>query len=526
MTRDVDIAIVGSGFSGALLAMIARRLGRSVVLLERGRHPRFAIGESSTPLASLLLEDLARRYDLPRLIPFAKYGTWKREYPDVACGLKRGFSFFRHDAGARFATDESHGNQLLVAASPNDDIGDVHWYRPDLDHFLVREAVSLGVEYFDETDITEFTPHSAGVARLTGERRRAVGGTEQIEITARLVVDATGPRGFLHRQLSLAERPLPGMPATQALYTHFTGVRVFGEVTPMLNGVPPYPVDAAAVHHLFDGGWIWVLRFDNGITSAGVAATETLARELQLSDGAPAWSRLLNRFPSIDEQFSVSTATRDFTWLPKLSFASSALAGDGWVMLPSAAGVVDPLLSTGFPLTLLGVERIAAAIAADWGTPRLPAALDRYATQTQSELDVTSRLVGALYASFDDFERFTALSFLYFAAASFAESARRLGKADVAGDAFMLAGHPSFGPALAQCLDLTEVPTGRAKLLSAIAAAIEPVNVAGLADPARRNWYPCLAADLLASAKKLGATEREVLAMLERCGFTPRAVAG
>ena len=64
MTARYDIAIVGSGFAGSLLAMIARRLGRSVVLLERGRHPRVVIGESSTPITNLLLEELTTRYDL------------------------------------------------------------------------------------------------------------------------------------------------------------------------------------------------------------------------------------------------------------------------------------------------------------------------------------------------------------------------------------------------------------------------------------------------------------------------------
>jgi len=44
VSADFDLAIVGSGFAGTLLAMIARRLGRSVLMIERGRHPRFAIG--------------------------------------------------------------------------------------------------------------------------------------------------------------------------------------------------------------------------------------------------------------------------------------------------------------------------------------------------------------------------------------------------------------------------------------------------------------------------------------------------
>ena len=89
MKTDFDIAVIGSGFGGSLIAMIAKRLGRSVVLLERGQHPRFAIGESSTPVANLLLEELARRYDLPRLLPLTKWGPWQRARPEIAGGLKR-----------------------------------------------------------------------------------------------------------------------------------------------------------------------------------------------------------------------------------------------------------------------------------------------------------------------------------------------------------------------------------------------------------------------------------------------------
>src|SRR5436190_13688648 len=122
MKSDFDIAVVGSGFGGSLLAMIARRLGRSVILLERGRHPRFAIGESSSPLANLLLEQLARRYDLPRLLPLTEYGKWQRTYPDIGCGLKRGFSFYAHETGRPFVPREDRSNELLVAASPCDEV--------------------------------------------------------------------------------------------------------------------------------------------------------------------------------------------------------------------------------------------------------------------------------------------------------------------------------------------------------------------------------------------------------------------
>ena len=79
MNTTYDIAVVGSGFGGSLLAMIARRLGRSVILLEKGQHPRFAIGESSTPLSNILLEQLATRYDCRVVVLTARDGAWNRD---------------------------------------------------------------------------------------------------------------------------------------------------------------------------------------------------------------------------------------------------------------------------------------------------------------------------------------------------------------------------------------------------------------------------------------------------------------
>src|SRR3954467_9471529 len=105
---DADVAIVGSGFSGSLAALALLKRGKRVALIERGRHPRFAIGESSTPLANLLIEELSDRYDLPGVRVFSKWGTWQRACPDVPCGLKRGFSFFFHQPGTPFPADPDH----------------------------------------------------------------------------------------------------------------------------------------------------------------------------------------------------------------------------------------------------------------------------------------------------------------------------------------------------------------------------------------------------------------------------------
>ena len=168
-----------------------------------------------------------------------------------------------------------------------------------------------------------------------------------------------------------------------------------------------------------------MLKFNNGVTSAGVAATDELAERLRLPEGAPAWQRLLDSMPPLKKQFADAKATRPFTHMPRVSFRSSAIAGQRWAMLPSAAGFVDPLLSTGFPLTLLGVSRLAEIIEHDWDTPQFADRLQTYATQTDNELLAAARLIASLYATMDRFPLFVSLSMLYFAAASFSEAARR-----------------------------------------------------------------------------------------------------
>src|SRR5947208_987496 len=134
---DVDVAIFGSGFGGSLTALLLNQIGMRCVLLDRSSHPRLVLGESSTPLADLVLKTLAQKYRLPRLEPLAEFGSWQRAYPDVACGLKRGFSYFGHVPDQSFKPQQAHANELLVAASLAAEDADTHWFRPDFDAFLV-----------------------------------------------------------------------------------------------------------------------------------------------------------------------------------------------------------------------------------------------------------------------------------------------------------------------------------------------------------------------------------------------------
>ena len=142
-----------------------------------------------------------------------------------------------------------------------------------------------------------------------------------------------------------------------------------------------------------------------------------------------------------------------FVHAPRVAFRTRVVCGDKWALLPSAAGVIDPLLSTGFPLTLLGIGRLLEVLEQTSAGSERDAALEAYAQMTQLELDATEQLVAALYATMSDVALFKRLSLLYFAAASYSEAARRLGRPDLA-PGFLLHAHPGFGPELRACVAL------------------------------------------------------------------------
>ena len=154
--ESCQVAIVGSGFAGTILARILHRLGSKVVLVERHRHPRFAIGESSTPLAAICLERLARAYEMPLISSWlAAYGRVDGAHAGGAAGSEAGIHLLPVTVPVssllRLLPENEH--RLLVAASPDDAVADSHWLRQDVDHHLVRRAVGEGVDYRDQTEI-------------------------------------------------------------------------------------------------------------------------------------------------------------------------------------------------------------------------------------------------------------------------------------------------------------------------------------------------------------------------------------
>jgi tetracycline 7-halogenase / FADH2 O2-dependent halogenase len=499
--------------------------GLSVILLERGRHPRFAIGESSTPLASLCLDRLAAQYGQADLRQLATHGRWIEHLPGLRRGLKRGFSFYRHRPGRTYANGEANEARLLVAASPTDRVADAHWLREDVDHHLVRQAAAAGVEYRDQTEVTSVEVSGRGI-RLATLRRGEIG-----EIRAGIVVDATGPGGLLRHALGIPSRLRRTKARSLLLYSHFSGLRLFADVAREAGAdlsPGPYPEDWAAVHHVLAEGWMYVLRFDHGVSSAGLLATPAGARSLRLTAGgdpAGGWRRLLARYPSLAAQFGDARPVFPVRFAGLVQHRLARAAGERWVVLPHTFAFVDPLFSTGIAWSLLAVERLAELLRPKTRSATRVGGLRRYEALLSAEADQVDRLVAGAYMALPDFTLFAAQAMLYFAVVSFIEAKQRLRGGD-GWEGFLGAGDAAVEGLYRNAFRRLAVLTGggrrpapeadRRGFVDWVARQIAPRNVAGLADPSCRNLYPVDLDRLVERSHLLGLTPAGVRRALPR----------
>jgi len=497
---DADVAVLGSGFGGSLVTLILNRIGLSTVLIDRVNHPRFAIGESSTPIANMILRELTKRYDLPRIAPMTSYSAAEAAYPNVTMGLKRGFSYFAHSEHDTFTPDLAHRNELLVAASSNDRHADTHWLRARVDNFFVAEVKAAQIPFFDRTNLVQIENGKSW--SLTGERNG-----EKIDVKARFVIDASGQSAVLLRALGILQSSRRIKTNSRALFSHFRDVKTWeGYLSSHGGHVEDHPIhcDDAAVHQLMDGGWMWQLRFRGGVVSIGIVLEGSGHPIDESISPRDEWDRRIQHYPSISEQLRESAVVDPpgaIQRTGRLQRVADVVCGSNWAALPNTAGFIDPLHSTGIAQTICGVERLALVFEGFQDTNNFQRNLMRYGITVRSELEMIDQLVHGCYLVLDNFEMFTTYAMMYFAAATTYEH-RRQDKRLTPGSAFLCADDAELRNRLATVYDRVRQTKARHSMETEVvktferevADAIRPYNIAGLCDPSVQNMYRYTAA--------------------------------
>jgi tetracycline 7-halogenase / FADH2 O2-dependent halogenase len=396
-----DVAILGAGMAGGLLGAVLARNGVKVLLIDATTHPRFAVGESTIPYTSTVAKIVAARYQVPEIEALSSFQKINEKITPM-CGQKRNFGFVYHREGQ--PQDASQTNQLIISERQGTE---THLFRQDIDAYLYHVAVRYGAEPLMGTRIAEvkIDPDEGVLLRTdTGE-----------EYHASYVVDAGGFRSPVAQAFGLREEPTRARTHSRSMFTHMVGVTPYDEAPSASGHTQPVPWHHGTLHHVFDGGWLWVIPFDNHdgarnqLCSVGLTLDE---RVYPKPDGPPQqeFDAFLQRFPDVAQQFTRAKAVRPWVSTGRLQYSSTSTVGDRYCLTAQAAGFIDALYSRGLTNTLevvnaLGWRLIEASRDGDWSAERF-AYVDR---MQQGLFDVHDDLVYCSFVGFRDYDLFNAV---------------------------------------------------------------------------------------------------------------------
>jgi tetracycline 7-halogenase / FADH2 O2-dependent halogenase len=356
--KKYDVVILGSGIGGSMLACILAKNGISTLLLEELSHPRFTIGESLIPETGVRLRIIAEKYGVPEIGWIGSFHAL-RDNVSSNCGVKRSFSFMYHRPGERHRAEEV--NQLPTLTPP---LGpDSHLFRQDTDAYLAAISVKYGAEFRQQAKIThiEFGSPDAkdGEVRLTTANNEV--------IRASFLIDGGGMRSQVSTQLGLRDATPRFRTDTRTLYSHFMGVKPADLLFEGERHRMPSPLGQATMHHIFDGGWMWIIPFNNHrdatnpLTSVGMMLDR---RRHPTPQGPPEqeFRDIIRRYPTIAQHFAEAKAVRPWVGSGRLQYSQQHLLGPRVLQLPHAASFVDPLYSSGMSVLTVAVDLIAEAL--------------------------------------------------------------------------------------------------------------------------------------------------------------------
>jgi len=395
-----DVCILGSGLASTMLGSILARQGVRTLLLDRSAHPRFAIGESTIPSTTGFLKILARRYDVPEIETLSSFNRIKRVAP--SCGVKRAFTFIYHRRGRPHAPSEA----MEYRTFPPPLGPDVHLLRSEVDAYMAGVAVRYGAQLEEGAEVREVELRDVvRVVLADGSARHA-----------RFIVDGSGHKSVLARQLDLRD-PEPRLQTrSRVIFTHMRGVRPYDHSAGPRSAyrLTHTPFHQSTLHHVFDGGWSWVIPFDNHPDATHRQCSVGLCLDLAKHpangrDGEEEFWEIIREFPGIARHFEGATATRRWVSTGRLQYTSRSVAGPRWCLLPHAASFVDPLFSSGLSLSTWGINILArelldATAAGDPGDARL----GFYETYLNRSIAHYDQLIAGSYASWADFELWNA----------------------------------------------------------------------------------------------------------------------
>ena len=316
--------VIGGGPAGTTLGTLMAQRGWSVTLLEKGRHPRFHIGESLLPMNLPILERIGV-LDRVRSIGVVKNGA----------------DFTMANSG------EAHQTYHFSGALGDSPPHAFEVRRSEFDALLFENCKEKGVDVREGVKAILVEHQPDRTTQVTAESESG----EILRWSARFVFDASG-RDTLMASKARSKKRNPRH-ASAAVFGHF-------------NGVTRRPGDDAGNISIywFEHGWIWMIPLPDDIMSIGAVCYPQYLKTRQGSlddflrstlDGiSEVRERMTNASPA-----NAAQATGNY------SYSTDKSVGPGMMLVGDAFTFIDPVFSSGVYLAMSSAEK-AVPVAEAW----------------------------------------------------------------------------------------------------------------------------------------------------------------
>lgn len=379
MRADLDVAVLGGGLAGNLLARQLRRRvpGLRVALLERSPTRSYKVGESTVEIAS---HYLVRRQGLSRYL-------YEQHLP------KNGIRYFFDSPELDLPLEEmSELGTINFPFHPTFQI-DRARMEGDLLEMNGKEGVDvrIGVEVAEVAIGEGGAPHTL---ELTGGER----------LSARWLVDAGGREGFLARRLDWrVPEAEHRMGSVWARFENVADIDALGSEA-FHARVRHTTRHLSTLHFLYRGYWIWVIPLGFGIVSVGVTGVPVREAALRTPEGFRAF---LDGHGAMRELLSEAKAV-DFGSLARIAYGTKRFFDKRRVALVGeAATAADPLYSPGSDFIALENDFITELVAreqAGEGEAELARRTDLYDRFMGFRHESVMRLYRGLYGMIGSYE--------------------------------------------------------------------------------------------------------------------------
>ncbi len=367
---NFDVVVIGGGPGGSTAATLIAQQGYRVAIFERDHFPRFHIGESLIPQTYWVLKRL-------NMLDKMKGSHFVKKY------------------SVQFVTDKGRLSEPFYFWDHKPHECSQTWQvrRSEFDHMLLTNAREHGVEVFEGARIQQVLFDGE---RATGVRVQLSEDAPTQDVSAKVVVDASGQQSIIMGQLGLREwDPLL---KKSALWTYWKGA---------YRDVGRDEGATLVIQTQAKNGWFWYIPLHDDIVSVGVvAAHDYLFKNRGTTDFETIYFQEVDRCPGVKPRIANATRCDIFRAQKEYSYHARRAAGDGWVLVGDAFGFLDPLYSSGVLLALVSGQMAADAVTEGIAQGDLSAAqLGKWQPEFVAGMDRMRRLVCEFYDGFS-FGRF------------------------------------------------------------------------------------------------------------------------